>query len=283
MLRYSIIIFSALLMVSSMAYAQGSVVKVSRSQQYLVISRAPSFPWRKGARLCVFNQERALGCGAILKLSKKAAVLKLDKASPFVAKGDKVVVGEQPTPKVARLSRRKKNSPPPLSREPRQPATLLTDSYAEPKAPIDGWNLSGGISAGFTFFFPMLHLQRRLGSYYAIGIQPSYFRSSAEGASVGAIGGLLTLNYYGNEYFRGMWLQLGAGLQRFDVENFGANETGTSPTVIGTFGWRGYWDLGLNVGVALGAQYVVDPEFATTEIQATGIQPVFVLDVGFNF
>jgi len=166
----------------------------------------------------------------------------------------------------------------------RRPAAKLLNSYDKVEGvSTPGWQLSGGISAGFTFFYPMIHFQRALGSYVSLGLMPIYFKAAGSTTSVGAFGGYLTFNYYGNEYFRGFWTQLGVGAYKFSASNSTLEERSTSIAAFGTIGWRGYWDLGLNVGVGAGLQYVQDPKFTVTTVNAVNFQPVLVLDVGVNF
>ncbi len=166
----------------------------------------------------------------------------------------------------------------------RRPAAKLLNSYDKVEGvTTPGWQLSGGISAGFTFFYPMVHLQKTIGSYVSLGLMPIYFKASGSTTSVGAFGGYLTFNYYGNEYFRGFWTQVGIGAYKFSASNSTLEEKATSIAVFSTVGWRGYWDLGLNVGVGAGLQYVQDPKFTVTTVNAVNFQPVIVLDVGVNF
>lgn len=298
------------------------VLRVGTSQQILAVSQDERGGWRPGDRVCVFEERQELECGEITRVTGKMVIVKLDSPNDRVARGSRVRsetkknastrLGRNVPPQAQAPSARDPRddieepeellSPPPDvvnerknrgesrvesrpdNRGERRPAAKLLTSYDK----VEGvsspdWNFSGGVSAGFTFFFPMIHFQRLLSPYVALGIMPVYFKSSASAASVGAYGGVLTINYYGNEYFRGFWLQVGGGLYQFSATDGTAEESSASAAFLTTVGWRGYWDLGLNVGVGAGLQYVTDPKFALTEVKAVNIQPLIVLDVGISF
>lgn len=181
-------------------------------------------------------------------------------------------------------------SPPPdvenekRGRGERRPAAKLLTSYDKVEGVSNpDWNLSLGISAGFSFFFPMIHFQRRVSPYLSFGLMPLYFSTSGGSSKIGAVGGMVTFNYYGNEYFRGFWGQLGVGAYRFNATTATTEQSATSLSLLGTVGWRGYWDLGLNVGVGAGVQYVANPGFSGVTLNSVDFQPVFVLDVGISF
>jgi hypothetical protein len=281
----------------------GEVLRVGSSQQILAVSQDEQKPWRVGDRLCVFEDRQEIECGEVTKSNGKMAIVKLDAPNDRVFQGARVKTestkttnnryGRSVPPQERRDGRDNIDEPEELlapppngdgDRKGRRPAAKLLSSYEKVEGVSNpDWNFSFGISAGFTFFFPMVHFQRRLSTYVALGIMPVYFRSSASTTSVGAYGGVLTFNYYGNEYFRGFWGQFGAGMYQFSAANATTTESATSLSLMGTVGWRGYWDLGLNVGVGAGLQYVTDPQFTTTDIRAVNVQPLIVLDVGISF
>lgn len=299
------------------------VLRVGSSQQILAVSQDERQPWKAGDRLCVYEDREEVECGEVTKVTGKLAVLRLDAPSDRVFRGARVKAqgGRTAAARIGRAAPNRRDprdnieepeellSPPPdvpaprrerrvprqetreayddreePPRNERRPAAKLLNSYDKVEGVSNpGWNLSGGISAGFAFFYPMVHLQKSIGSYVALGLMPVYFKSSGSNLSVGAIGGILTFNYYGNEYFRGFWTQVGVGAYKFSASNSTLEERNTSIAVFSTVGWRGYWDLGLNVGVGAGLQYVQDPKFTITTVNAINFQPVVVLDVGVNF
>lgn len=278
----------SLIMILCVGLEAAEVLRVGRSQKVIAISQDRVRPFRKGDRICVISEERV--CGVILKAARRGAIVRLEKAGTFVSRGDLVELQGGKTRPSRRATRRSVPRPPeavaaPPSRAVRRPSAKLLDStqMSDGAKNPPSFNLSGGISAGFTYFYPMVHMQFGLSSYLSVGMMPLYYKASVEDSSVQAFGGMITLNYHGNEYFRGFWAQLAAGFQSFTATTLSSEESGSGLSVLATAGWRGYWDLGLNVGVGAGFQFVKDPEFANAEIGITGFRPVVVLDVGVNF
>lgn len=238
------------------------VLRVGSSQKILAISHEDFRQFRVRDYVCVTQDGRDVACGTVLKVTPKAAIVKLDSRSQDVARGDRVR----------------------LAPSGRKPAMALLDSVGmDESSGIFHNNLSGGISAGINFFFPTVNYQHTVSSEIALGVLPTFFAVSVNDTSVKALGGYLTGNYYGNEYFRGMWIQGGPGLFYFDTVSGEIQESGTAFAFLATAGWRGYWDLGFNIGVAAGFQYIQEPNIGVVEIRSSGFQPLVVLDVGFNF
>lgn len=300
-----------ILALSALPAAGAEVLRVGSSQQILAVSQDDRQPWRAGDRLCVFEERDEVECGEVTKATSKLVIVRLDSPNDRVFRGARVKTESSKTNgarfgRAAPVKQRKDPrddieepeellTPPPdveNERRPtkaeRRPAAKLLTSYDKVEGVSNpGWNLSGGISAGLSSFFPMLHLQKSIGSYFSIGLLPSFSSTSANNTSVSALGALLTFNYYGNEYFRGFWGQFGVGAYKYSattVLTTGTTaEASTSLAFLATAGWRGYWDLGLNVGVGAGLQYVQDANFTAINIESDNVQPVIVLDVGVNF
>jgi hypothetical protein len=166
----------------------------------------------------------------------------------------------------------------------RRPTALLSVTEKTDEAKVFDFDVTAGVSFSYSFFYPMIHFQFALSPTITIGLEPLYFRASASSASLSAFGGLATVNYYGNEYFRGLWISGGAGIFLFSAnDGVDPSQSATSPVVMVTGGWRGYWDLGLNIGVGAGVQYVSTPSFNNVDVKSAGFQPLLVVDVGFNF
>ncbi len=296
------------------------VLRVGSSQQILAVSQDDRQPWQVGDRLCVYEEREEVECGEVTKIASKLAIVRLDSPSDRVFRGARVKSEASKTngarfsksaPAPAKAQRDPRNdieepeellTPPPdvprterraaaKPKPERRPAAKLLTSYDKVEGGVGnpGWNLSGGIHAGLSSFFPMLNLQKSIGSYVAIGLMPVFSQTSTTATSVTALGAMLTFNYYNNEYFRGFWTQVGLGMYKYTADSVATLtttalvESSTSLAVLATAGWRGYWDLGLNVGVGAGLQYIQDANFSTIDIKSDGIQPVIVLDVGLNF
>ncbi len=244
------------------------VVKIGLKKDFIAITQKKDpVGWLIEDRVCVVRENVVIECGEVIKLLKKLVLVKLDRPTAEILIGDRVINEEH-----------KKYL------KSRNPAAKIFDSVSIVESPKNyKANISLGMSAGLNFFYPLLHLQGTISNNFALGLEPFYFRSSADYSSVTAFGLIVTLNYYGSEYFRGLWLSFGLGGYRFLTSNLHAEEEALVYGATGTLGWRGYWDLGLNVGVALGLQYISNTDFQYTSVKALGFQPIAVLDVGFSF
>lgn len=285
--------------VSAPVFANSKVLKVGRDRINVAVTHdAGRTPWREQDRLCISQNGRPIVCGTVIRTSPKGAILRLEKATTEVAAGDIVTQteprrggsdGTTAAPTAAAASPAKPvaaNNLRGVRR--RRPATALMGSANGSHEAPARFNISAGLSAGLSYFYPTIDFQVRVSKHFAIGVIPFYLRASADTTSLTAIGGFGTLNYYFDGYFRGFWVQGGGGFVSFsttdsiDPTNPVTESVGV-PAGIFTLGWRGYWDFGLNIGVAGGLQYIGSPTFTSTEVKSAGAQPLFLLDVGLNF
>jgi hypothetical protein len=247
-----------------------TVLRLGKTGHLIAISQETWRQWKVDDRVCVWKKNEALGCGKVIKSSQKGAVVKLERDLPQMVEGDEVrMVGAE----------RQTNA---------VPYRLLDSTEGNPEilestSSVPENDLTAGISVGLSFFFPVLHYQRALSPNFAIGIMPVYFHTSSGDSSVGALGIQLTANYYGNDFFRGLWVQFGTGIYSFSATVSNGDENGRSIAFLGTVGWRSSWALGLNVGVAAGLQYLSDPHLPSVDVRAASVQPVVILDVGVGF
>lgn len=259
------------------------VLRVGKDQVNIAVTHDEFRKWRVDERVCVYGSDspdQKIVCGTVLKTTPKGAIVHLENKSNDVSAGN-LIKGADETA-----------APQPASS--RKPAAALLSSlprseHARPyRFQVGG---GGGITASSPFPFPQfqLTLQYTLKPKFALGVSPIYFSApSATGLSrISALGSFVTLNYYRSEYFRGMWIQGGAGFAMITASDSStiptvASETGLAFGGIATVGWRGYWDIGMNVGIAVGAEYLTSPTF-TNYVGSAGFIPLVLLDVGFNF
>lgn len=238
------------------------VLRVGASQKIIAISHDSNRPFVENDSICIFQKGREVACGTVVKSSAKGAIVRLESKSGDLLRGDIVR----------------------LEASGRKPAMQIFDSLeADENAKNYDFNLSGGISAGLNFFFPNLNLQKGVTPKFSLGLVPFYFNFTSNDTSVGAYGGYFTFNYYQSDYFRGLWVQLGPGLYFFNAKTGEVSESAKSFAAMATVGWRGYWDLGLNIGVGAGVQYVREPDIRSVEVRSSNFQPLVILDLGFNF
>jgi hypothetical protein len=253
------ILFATLLLAASAFGAE--VLRVGRDHQNIAISHGDSRHWQVDDRVCVFHGSTKIVCGTVLKTTPKGAIAKLESSNSDILAGDEIRAGGT-----------------------RRPTALLATTETGSEGRPSNFDITGGLSFSYSFFFPMINFQVALAPNFAIGLTPLYLKTTGDLGSLGAFGGYLTLNYYGSEYFRGMWIAAGAGALMFSGDDgFTPTQSATSPAFTLTLGWRGYWDLGLNIGVGAGVQYISKPNFVNLDVSAAGVQPLLIVDVGFNF
>jgi len=250
----------------SLSAPAAEILLVAQDGRNIAITHEDSRKWNVDETACVMRSGKQISCGKITKVSHKGAIVELDHAP------EDLMVGETVQPR-SNL---------------RSPAAQITtervyggESYL--------FDISGGLALNYNFFYPLLHVQIALSPNVALGIEPIFYKAASATTALSGLGGYATLNIYSQNYFRGFWVQLAGGMLQLNAETTDATltiPTDTAKTMIGmvTLGWRGYWDLGLNVGIGLGAQYIAQPEFQVLQVdQHTPIQPIMVMDVGFNF
>lgn len=256
------IVLSALALWLSGSAVGAEVLRVGRDRQNIAITHSDARRWVLDDRVCVYHGTSRVICGVVLKVTPKGAIAKLEQPSNDVLAGDEIRAGST-----------------------RRPTALLqTAEVGGSEGRPSHFDLTGGLSFSYSFFFPMLNFQIAMGPNFAIGLSPLYFKSTDNTGSLGAFGGYLNLNYYNSEYFRGLWVSLGGGLLMFSADDgIDPTQSASAPAFMATVGWRGYWDLGLNIGVGAGVQYISKPDFTNITVNSAGIQPLLVVDVGFNF
>lgn len=243
------------------------VLRVGASQTIIAISHEKFRKWVMNDPVCIFLDEREIACGTVVKVTDAAGLVKLGTPSDLIARGQ-----------VARLSAKDTYNPQ------RKPSAILMQSVPKDKESSAFYhNLSGGFSVGNGFYFPLLHFQRMISPQIALGIMPSYFSVSTGSGTLSAFATAVTANYYGHDFFRGLWIQSGLGVSFLSTSAAAGEQQATSFLTLLTVGWRGYWDLGFNIGVCAGIQYLNDPNFNTVRLSGAGLQPLALIDVGFNF
>ena len=158
---------------------------------------------------------------------------------------------------------------------------LLKEVETKVLAYDDSYNhrLLSNVSAGFNYIFPTVSYQQAVWDNLVLAINPILINTPGGSGTVSGYGMYLTMNHYGLEAFHGDWLQFGVGFMKLNS----AGVDWTTPAVIGTAGWRWFWDDGLNFGLGLGAQYLLTSTPATANIDFPGILPCLILDLGFAF
>jgi hypothetical protein len=242
------------------------VLRVGKDAFNFAITHDDSRQWKVKDRVCVLQRAREIACGSVVKVAVKGAIVRLDQPNYDILAGDRVVSKYQAEPSG------------------KSAAAPLIDSV--PESEESEWhvlNVALGGVAGTNFFYPVVNFQVAVVPTVSLGLTGFFFNYSNELNTLLAFGGMATVNYYSQEYFRGFWVQLGGGLAAISVSGASPPESATTFAGLATVGWRGYWDLGFNIGVGAGLQLIGDPALQNTVLTSAGLKPIVVLDIGLSF
>lgn len=255
------LLFIALLVVANARAAE--VLDVGADGKTAAITQSrDTASFRMGEYLCVIDDEIDIACGPVIKVLAKGAIIRFDFVREAVSSGDKVVFG---APRVIAS---------------KEDAEAAQSEVLFRRRRIFAFDLSAGALVGASYLFPFFHFQGMVTPRISVGIQPLFMSSNATTPSLGAYGGFLTVNYYTSRYYRGFWFSAGVGGYFF------SSPTSTRRAGVGAaiahVGYRVSLYRGLNVGLAVGGQYMERPRTTPTlgfaETQVTGM-----LDIGFAF
>ncbi len=138
------------------------------------------------------------------------------------------------------------------------------------------------LSVGVSYIFPMFHFQHRLSDTFSLGIQSvlvDYL--TPVGNKLRGYDGRLTVNYYQQSLYEGLWIQGAFGIALLSATNNVDTESLTLPTSSVLLGWRWKWESGLNFGFGAGAQYIFNAKTQNFNLDFSGVWPALTLDLGF--
>jgi hypothetical protein len=219
--------------------ASPKVMKVSSSQKFVAISQIESEPWKVDDDVCFYKKSKEVACGKISKSLKTSAVVEIKSASDKIDESCEI----------------KSSS--------RKLASQVEESVQV--GPKYRNEVGGGLIGAVSLYFPMISYQHGFGRHWALGVLPSFLNvSTSSTISLFSVAAMATFNYYFKEGYRGVWLQAGAGPHFYMIKSTSpaASENKMAFTGLATVGWKGSWDLGLNIGVAIGGIYISSPTVA---------------------
>jgi len=241
------------------------VLEVGKNARQLAISQSKdtrSFAPRD--YLCVWHSDEPVACGTVIEVLPKGAVLRLDYAKEPIRKGDKVYFAGTRHPAFATTEEEKvieaEEAPKPWKR----------------KYPFD---LTAGMVLTSNYTFPLVLFQGLVSPHWTVGLGAQYVSQAP--SNVKGYGGMLTANYYGSRYFRGVWLQMGAGL--FFLSPYSGGSTVSVASGLATVGVRLKIVGKLNLGLGVGGQYISQSSTATARVPGSSLQALGTADLGFNF
>lgn len=257
--------FLCLALLTQFAAHAGQITKVDSKGSQLWVSDFTVNELRISDSVCLFQNKSLLGCGTVNALTTQTAGVRITerKVTSFYA-------GAQVT----------------LRKNTRSPATAesLTEKFMEPNKQAIA-DLGLGLTAGFNYFYPMLHLQIAVTRDWSIGIMPA-FASYAQGtSSVRFYGGYLTATYYHTHYaFKGLNFEGGLGFFNLTATAGSISQSSSPFAAKATVGWRGKALVGvpLDLGLAAGVQYI----FASTaplSISFNSLLPLLAGYISYSF
>jgi hypothetical protein len=256
----------ALTLICGAVYADNNrvqVLSVDEHHKQVDVSYDPKMRWAPNDGLCIFDSNRSSICGTVTVATKDTLKIEINDGEVRFQRGAWVVL--------RKLSR-------PL-------ASLNSSELLEQSEERKTHDVALGVATGFNYFFPTLQLQQALNKDFSIGIMPLYVNYSTDGSSVTAFGGFATASYYYTHFpFRGFYGQIGAGFYSINATVGSSSESHGQPAFLGTLNWRGRasWELGLDIGVSLGLQYVV-PVARTLTNDFSGVLPLLMVSLGLPF
>jgi len=218
--------------------------------------------------LCVWRGDEEIACGIVLRVLPRGVLVKLDFQKARVGRGDRVHFAGGRYPAVASRA---------------DEAVIEDTRKTRPrrKYPFD-LSLGGVGSLGYQL--PFGHFQGMVATGWALGMQGQLLSRPIGNDRLKVFSGLLTLNYYGSTYYRGLWVQGGVGVAYFKGElASGSTQTATTLVGLATLGARFGLVGSLNIGLAGGAQYLAKPKGFNLAFEFPDWQPVAVVDIGWNF
>jgi hypothetical protein len=240
------------------------VIRVGSDPHFIAASQDLTRQWQVKDRVCVVQNGKEIDCGAVVKSKEKFFIIKLKEGNSLIGRGDKVVIDTR-SQKAAALIQPEVTT-----------STSLSDSM-----PFHMLSLSGSLGLGF--FYPSIHFQRIIDPQVAMGLMPSYLNINTSAKSLSSISLLVTGNYYPDSFFKGIWIQAGAGVAFMSTKSGTMEQQSASFEALATLGYHFQTEMGLVLGIAGGLHYLHDPSFSGLTLNGVGFKPLAILDVGVNF
>lgn len=242
------------------------VVKVDKRRDRVSITDDPKRPWARKDTVCLYRVNRVVACGKVIAVGIRGAVVQLKSHTAMVKPHDEARYFEPD------------KIPPEITDD-----QLSAESLLEAK-PYK-YTIALGVHLGLDLRYPVAHFYWTVSPTIAVGLQPVYISmgGSTPTSRIKGFGGLLSVNYFGEEYFRGLWIHLGSGFYRIEATNGTTTETLNVPIVTLTGGWREDWAHGLNVGASAGFRFLSPLSGAITEAKYNSIHALVLLEVGYSF
>ncbi len=214
--------------------------------------------------VCLFEKQELVGCGTVMSLTPATADLLMDK------------VKKTPVPEMVVILRGGTRS--------LASTNETTENFGQ--TPSKNLSISAGMTAGLNYFYPDAHIQLALSRNFSVGVMPMFSSYTGNGNAIQGYGGYLTMSYYHtHSVFRGLAFEGGVGAYNVKASSGSISESNNALAGKFTVGWRGkaLWDLGLDIGVAGGVQYIGLTNNTQLDVSFRGFLPLLTAYVGYAF
>lgn len=251
--------------IGSTAFADDKVqvLSVDQHNKLVTVTYDPKMRWAPRDSLCLFTQQKTTVCGTISTASQNELQIQAKDGEINFERGAWVT----------------------LRRLNRSNASLSSTELIEQQTDSKTHDIAIGIATGFNYFFPTLHLQQAVDKNISIGLMPLFVDYSVDTSNVTAWGAFATVSYYYTHFpFRGFYGTLGGGFYDIHASVGSSSESHTQGAAQATISWRGRasWELGLDIGVSAGVQYVF-PVQRTLTTDFSGLLPLLMVSLGYPF
>lgn len=258
-----------LVVITAFSFAIPSIAELGKT--LWIRDSAKPGTWKPQDGVCLYQDYMLNGCGAITEVRAGSLGIVLTEQSKPILPGKSIRI----------------------VKDTRRPVTTESVSAKMPASNAKNINLALGITAGTNYFYPNAHIQLALGRNWSIGVMPMFASYETDATSdVTAYGAYLTLTYYYTHFaFKGVQFEGGIGLNSSHIQQAATTTLGavddkqTSPAVKFTIGWAGraLWDLGLDIGVAAGVQYIGFDDTYVKDYHLSGIVPLMSAYLAYGF
>lgn len=253
------------LLVSDLYAAQ--VVRVLPNQTAFAVTLDSTHTWIPNDVVCVTRGRQELACGYVVKVGPKGALVRVSSRVGEIAPGD-----------TARMA-----SPTKIKRNP----SSVTSSYGVAKTTpnYSDINLTAGLLLGSHYLIPAVHFDVAISDHFSLGVLGGFSNSTdpTTTTSLSMVPIIASVSYFSDYAFSGIWVQLGAGIHLLSAQSPGINESANSLTALGTVGYRYHFRNGINIGGAVGGEYISLPQFQSLTFNFPNPQAIILFDLGFNF
>lgn len=242
------------------------------SNRQMTLDEVPSRSLKIQQRICVYKKEGLVGCGRVNELYANSAILIMDNDVTPPVRTSYVQLKAMVASEKANIDKTVPSS-----------TEEVTNTYGSASA--RSVSISAGMNAGLNYYYPSLHLQVAISRSFSLGLSPMYGSYKNDGNEVTGYGGYFTIGYYHTHWvFRGLEFEGGIGI--FDITAKNPTIEASTSAVAGKFtvGWRGrgLWDLGLDLGVAGGLQYIHHSQ-DVIDVSLKDVVPLLSAYIGYSF